>query len=96
MSGTETIEMIDVDALERYANDSGWVVVVHNDDVNTFDHVIVSFIEVLGMTAPEAAKAALLVHTEGAAALYQGAKPDCAARVQALTQRLITATLEVA
>jgi ATP-dependent Clp protease adaptor protein ClpS len=56
---TETEEEVEVH------NDEKHVLMLYNDDVNTFDHVIDSLVEICGHDATQAEQCALLVHTKG-------------------------------
>jgi ATP-dependent Clp protease adaptor protein ClpS len=68
--------------------------VVWNDDVNTFDWVIETLVEVCGHTVEQAEQCALLIHTKGSYGVKQGEidilKPMC----EAICERLISATIE--
>jgi ATP-dependent Clp protease adaptor protein ClpS len=69
--------------------------VVWNDDVNTFEWVIESLIEICGHTEPQAEQCAMIIHTKGKYAVKDGTyellKPMC----DAITERGINATVEV-
>lgn len=56
-------------------------IVLHNDDVNTFDHVINSLIDVCEHTSEQAEQCALLVHYKGKCTVktgeYDFLKPRC-------------------
>ncbi|HSK12081.1 MAG TPA: ATP-dependent Clp protease adaptor ClpS [Phnomibacter sp.] len=70
------------------------VLIVWNDDVNTFDWVIETLMEVCGHTVEQAEQCALLIHTKGKYGVKQGdletLKPMC----DAICERLINATIE--
>jgi ATP-dependent Clp protease adaptor protein ClpS len=70
------------------------IIVVWNDDVNTFDWVIETLVEVCGHTVEQAEQCALLIHTKGSYGVKQGEidilKPMC----EAICERLISATIE--
>jgi ATP-dependent Clp protease adaptor protein ClpS len=51
------------DKLKR-GNDSGCLI-LYNDDINTFDHVIKSLVEVCGHDPVQAEQCALIVHFKG-------------------------------
>jgi ATP-dependent Clp protease adaptor protein ClpS len=69
----------DVDVLEKEVNLHE--IILFNDDVNTFDFVIDSLIEVCDHTAEQAEQCALLVHYKGKCAVktgeYNELKPRC-------------------
>ena len=56
---------------------------VFNDDVNTFEHIIISLIDLCGHKSPQAEQCAYLVHYSGKCAVKQGSytklKPICSA-----------------
>lgn len=62
-------------------------IVLHNDDVNTFDHVIETLIRVCEHTAEQAEQCALLVHYKGKCTVKTGEltqlKPQCTALLEA-------------
>ena len=68
--------------------------VVWNDDVNTFDWVIETLIQICGHSQEQAEQCALLIHTKGKYAVQNGSytilKPKC----DAITERSINATIE--
>jgi len=78
MSGQEKIQE-DVDVLEQETRK--YEIVLHNDDVNTFDHVIDSLILVCDHTELQAEQCAILVHYKGKCAVktgeYDFLKPRC-------------------
>ena len=46
--------------------------ILYNDDINTFDHVILSLVEVCGHDPLQAEQCALLVHFKGSCEVKQG------------------------
>lgn len=68
--------------------------VVWNDDVNTFDWVIESLIDICGHSVEQASQCALLIHNTGKYAVKKGEfdtlKPMC----EALLDRGINATID--
>lgn len=75
--------------------DDPYQLVVWNDDVNTFDWVIVTLMEVCHHTYEQASQCAWIIHTKGKYAVKKGSydylKPMC----DAITERGIGATIEV-
>jgi ATP-dependent Clp protease adaptor protein ClpS len=73
---------------------SDFQLVVWNDEVNTFDWVIETLIEVCGHTPEQAEQCALFIHTKGKYAVKKGdydtLKPMC----NSITDRGISATVE--
>lgn len=82
---TETLTVTD-----SYCN-----LIVWNDEVNTFDWVIETLIEVCGHSAEQAEQCAVIIDSCGKYAVKQGSydvlKPQC----DAITNRGINATIEV-
>ena len=78
MSTKEKIQE-DVDLLEQELNQHE--IILFNDDVNTFDHVIDSLIDVCDHTSEQAEQCAYLVHYKGKCAVktgeYDELKPRC-------------------
>lgn len=68
--------------------------VVWNDDVNTFDWVIASLIEVCGHTHQQAEQCALIIHHNGKYAVKEGEYHKLRPMWEALVERGITATIE--
>jgi ATP-dependent Clp protease adaptor protein ClpS len=60
-----TIEKVQEDVLVEEAIGINNEIVLHNDDVNTFDHVIETLIRVCKHDAIQAEQCALLVHYKG-------------------------------
>lgn len=62
-------------------------IVLYNDDVNTFDHVIDTLIAVCNHTAEQAEQCAILVHYKGKCTVKTGSydelKPQCSQLLQA-------------
>ena len=74
---------------------SSYSLIVWNDEVNTFEWVIETLIEVCAHSAEQAEQCAMLIHTQGKYAVkkgeYEFLKPMC----DAITDRGIGATIEV-
>ena len=69
--------------------------IVWNDEVNTFDWVIETLVEVCGHSPEQAEQCSLIIHFKGKCAVkngdYDTLKPMC----DAITERGIGATIEV-
>jgi ATP-dependent Clp protease adaptor protein ClpS len=85
--GTKRKIQEDIDVLEKEVNLHE--IILFNDDINTFDFVIDSLIEICDHTAKQAEQCALLVHYKGKCAVktgeYNELKPRC---TQLLTRGL--------
>ena len=77
--GTKEKLQEDLDVLEQELNQHERI--LFNDDVNTFDHVIDSLIDVCDHTSEQAEQCAYLVHYKGKCAVKTGEfkelKPRC-------------------
>ena len=68
--------------------------IVYNDDVNTFDWVIMSLVDVLKHTPEQAEQLSLLIHFKGKAAVKSGPKPTLMPLKDALVDRGLSAVIE--
>ncbi len=86
-------ENIEVELLEEPT--FPYNLLVWNDDINTFDWVIETLIEICGHSKEQAEQCALLIHHKGRYAVkkdsYEKLKPQC----DAINDRLINATIEI-
>ncbi|HEX5552461.1 MAG TPA: ATP-dependent Clp protease adaptor ClpS [Chitinophagaceae bacterium] len=71
-----------------------WQLVVWNDEVNTFDWVIESLVEICGHTYEQAEQCALFIHHKGKYTVKHGELDELRAMCEALLDRGITATVE--
>ena len=90
-TGTETSEEQDVLTLE----DEGCSLIVWNDEVNTFQWVIETLMEVCGHSYEQAEQCSLLIHFKGKYAVKQGSFDDLKPQCEAIMDRGIGATIEV-
>lgn len=76
------------------ATDAGCSLIVWNDEVNTFDWVIETLMEVCGHSHQQAEQCAIIIDAKGKYAVKDGSydilKPQC----DAITERGINATIE--
>lgn len=84
MSTKEKIqEQLEVDTLEKNNNE----IVLYNDDVNTFDHVINTLMYACDHTPEQAEQCSILVHYKGKCTVktgdYDDLKPRCAKLLEA-------------
>ena len=69
--------------------------IVWNDEVNTFEWVIETLVEVCGHSAEQAEQCAYIIHFQGKYAVKQGTYEDLKPQCDAITDRGIGATIEV-
>lgn len=70
-------------------------IIVWNDDVNTFEWVIETLIEVCGHTFEQAEQCAYIIHYSGKYAVKNGSYEELRPKCDAILDRGISATLEV-
>lgn len=70
-------------------------IIVWNDEVNTFEWVIETLIEVCGHSQEQAEQCAMLIHTKGKYSVKHGDFDELKPQCEAITDRGIGATLEV-
>jgi ATP-dependent Clp protease adaptor protein ClpS len=75
--------------------DEPFNLIVWNDEVNTFEWVIETLVEVCGHSTEQAEQCAYIIHYQGKYAVKQGAYDDLKPQCDAITDRGIGATLEV-
>lgn len=68
--------------------------IVFNDDVNTFDWVIESFVEVCKHSTAQAEQLSYIVHFKGKATVKTGSKKDLRPMKDALIDRGLSAVIE--
>jgi len=88
---TRNLEALDV----MTTSDETSSLIVWNDEVNTFEWVIETLIDICGHTQEQAEQCSMIIHTKGKYAVKEGSyeilKPQC----DAITERGINATIEV-
>ena len=82
----------DIDVLE--ATDKGSRIIVWNDDVNTFEWVIQTLVEVCGHTFEQAEQCAMIIHSNGKYAVKEGEFEVLRPMCEAIINRGINATIE--
>ena len=92
-AATRTAEETIVEVLTDL--DKSYQIIVWNDEVNTFEWVIETLIEVCAHSTEQAEQCAMIIHTKGKYAVQQGSYEDLKPKVDAITDRGIGATLEV-
>jgi ATP-dependent Clp protease adaptor protein ClpS len=91
---TSSRQYEEVDVLT--AHEEPCSLIVWNDDVNTFEWVIETLIEICGHSAEQAEQCAMIIHTQGKYAVKHGMYEDLKPQCDAITERGIGATIELA
>jgi len=73
---------------------TGYQLIVHNDDVNTFEWVIESLIDICKHTEVQAEQCSLIIHYKGKASVKRGERNKLKPLRESLTDRGINATIE--
>ncbi|QXD17280.1 ATP-dependent Clp protease adaptor ClpS [Rhodocaloribacter litoris] len=71
--------------------DTPWRVILYNDDVHTFEEVILQLVKATGYSMARAEELVWKVHTEGKAAVFEGSFEECF-RVQAVLNEIALVT----
>lgn len=70
------------------------MLIIHNDEVNTFDWVILSLIEVCGHTLEQAEQCAIIIDANGKYAVKEGSYEDLKPMKEAIAERGINVTIQ--
>jgi ATP-dependent Clp protease adaptor protein ClpS len=92
INSTETIVKEETLTLEEILETSN--LIVHNDEVNTFDWVIETLVSVCKHTFEQAEQCSMLVHYKGKAAVKNGSLEELKPFKDAICERGINATIE--
>lgn len=85
----ETEELVNEKELFKDMND----LVIFNDDVNTFDHVISALVDVCDHTLEQAEQCTILIHYKGKCAVKTGGFDELAAMRNDICRRGISAEI---
>lgn len=88
----DTYSNEEVDVLTEEAID--YKLIVWNDEVNTFEWVIATLMAVCGHQKEQAEQCTMLIHYKGKCAVKNGSFVELVAQRDAITERLINATIE--
>lgn len=95
MSQTLDSRVIADNDIETFLDEEDpWAVLVWNDDVNTFDHVIKALIDILNHSRARAEQLALRVHNTGKAVVAVRPKEEAVVAARRFQDRGIWATVE--
>ena len=94
MNATEPYKAESEEADLLVADGNRYQLVVWNDEVNTFQWVIETLIEVCGHTAEQAEQSAMIIHTKGKYAVKEGAYNVLKPMRDTIVERGINATVE--
>ena len=86
----EELEAPDTDTLTERARE----IILHNDDVNTFEHVIISLMEICDHDPIQAEQCAMLVHYTGKCSVKRGSYEILSPMRTALCDRGLSADIQ--
>lgn len=73
--------------------DSGCSLVLHNDDIHTFDYVIKALVDICRITYAQAEQCTILVHCHGKCAIKHGSYDDLLPMHTALIDKQLTSEI---
>jgi ATP-dependent Clp protease adaptor protein ClpS len=91
---TQHQQWVDTDVITEL--EKQFSLIVWNDEVNTFEWVIETLIEICNHLPEQAEQCAFLIHTKGKYAVKHGDYDDLKPMCDAITDRGIGATIEIA
>ncbi len=92
-TNTKTWQEFDTDVLVESTN--SYQLIVWNDEVNSFDWVIETLMEVCDHSAEQAEQCAMIIHFKGKYAVKDGQYENLKPLKEAITERGINATIEM-
>jgi ATP-dependent Clp protease adaptor protein ClpS len=87
MASVAPDEEVLVDEVTEERLDTPWRVILYNDDIHTFEEVILQLVKATGCTESQAEAYAWTVHTQGKAAVFEGTFEECF-RVQGVLREI--------
>ena len=90
----EELEELAVEEIEDVDVGNPSLLIVYNDDFNTFDWVIQCFMEVLKYSSQQAEQLAMLIHFKGKATVKTAPKPELRPKKEALVDKGLSAVIE--
>jgi len=92
--GTKETSLPEIDFDVKVSKDDEKQIIIFNDDVNTFEHVIKSLIDVCEHTTLRAEQSAMMVHHNGRCSVKSGSYKKLEPRCTALLERGINAEIQ--
>ncbi len=83
----ETDVVVEEEVTDDTRMDHPWRVILYNDDIHSFDEVILQLVKATGCTLQEAEQKAWEAHRRGRAAVFEGSFEDCF-RVQGILREI--------
>ncbi|MCB0501431.1 MAG: ATP-dependent Clp protease adaptor ClpS [Bacteroidetes bacterium] len=91
----EDIEVLEIEEVdEDIGNGDLHVLIIHNDEVNTFEWVIQCLVEVCKHTEEQAEQCSLIIHFKGKYGVKSGTKSQLQPMKNSLAERGLSVTIE--
>lgn len=87
-------EAVEIDRLVKELTEKSSAIVLYNDDVNSFDHVINCLQKYCKHSYEQAGQCALIVHNNGKCSVKEGNKKDLKPIYEALLENNLSAVIE--
>ena len=87
--------LLEEDVLLDTSLEKSCQLIVWNDEVNTFEWVIETLVDICGHSPEQAEQCALIIHSQGKYAVKYGSYDNLKPLCDAITDRSINATVEV-
>ena len=89
-----TIEKVQEEVLVEEQLENNHEIVLYNDDINTFDHVINSLVRICRHTSEQAEQCAILVHYTGKCGVKTGSYDELKSQCLQLLDAGLSAVIE--
>jgi ATP-dependent Clp protease adaptor protein ClpS len=87
-------EAVEIDKLIKELTEKSNAIILYNDDVNSFDHVISCLQKYCKHSNEQAQQCALIVHNNGRCSIKEGNKKDLKPICEALLENQLSAVIE--
>jgi ATP-dependent Clp protease adaptor protein ClpS len=95
LNNPRTVELTEMETDLLTLTEHPYSLIVWNDEVNTFEWVIETLMDICHHTTEQAEQCAMIIHTQGKYAVKQGTYEELKPMCDAITERGIGATIEV-
>ena len=91
---TKELELPEIDLDVLFDTEDSKQIVIFNDDVNTFEHVIESLIKICNHNSLQAEQCAMMIHYNGKCSVKTGSYDKLRPKCEALLERGINAEIQ--
>lgn len=93
MSFTNNVQLLEMSKKQSTNKRGKWQVILHNDDVNTFDYVIDCLMQTCGHSYIQSAQCAHLVHTKLQCSIFVDSYEECESVFEELQSHQLTVSI---